>query len=175
MLPGHHAEAGTPGAFLPHTWSLEWADVRIDGRSVGEPGIEACFAGHRDIPLLPARGDEAACAEAQEQFPGVVTACVKRAVSRDLCAGPDAERARRLTAEKIAEAIERARTAPPPPFKPALPMTVTIRMASVVAAEKAAARPGVRRVDEVTVEGRVERHCDVVAWINGTGLDMPPR
>jgi len=173
MLPGHHAKAGTAGAFLPHAWSLDWADFRINGQSVGEMGIEACFAGHWDVPLILAQGDEAACLEAQEQFPGVVTACVKRAVSHDLCTGLDPESGRQLTARKITEAIERARTAKPRPFKPTLPMTVAIRMASVEAAEKAAGRPGVRRLDDYTVEGRVEQRCDVVKWINGTGLDMP--
>ena len=173
MLPGHHAKAGTAGAFLPHTWSLDWADVWINGQSVGEMGIEACFAGHWDIPLILAQGDEAACAEAHEQFPGVVTACVKHAVSHDLCTGLDAESARQLTALKIAEAIAKARTAKPPPFKPALPMTVMIQLTSVEAAGKAATRPGVRRIDAYTVEGRVGQQCDVVSWINGTGLDMP--
>src|SRR5207244_7663898 len=51
MLMGHHAKAGTDGAFLPHTWSLEWADCAINGQSVGEIGIEACFAGYWEVPL----------------------------------------------------------------------------------------------------------------------------
>jgi D-amino peptidase len=173
MLPGHHAKAGTPNAFLPHAWSLDWADFRINGQSVGEMGIESCFAGHWGVPLILAQGDEAACAEAEAHFPGVVTACVKRAVSHDRCEGLDAESARRLTAEKIAEAIERARTARPRPFQPTLPMTIAIRMTTAAAAERAAGRPGVRRLDDYTVEGRVEQRCDVVKWINGTGLDMP--
>ena len=174
MLPGHHAKAGTGGGFLPHTWSLTWADFRINGQSVGEIGIEACYAGHWDVPLLLVQGDEAACQETRERFDGVVTASVKRALSRDLCAGPDAAAARRLTAERIAEAIELARAGRLRPFKPALPMTVTVRMTSPEAAERACARPGVRRVDESTVGGRVERQCDVVRWLLGTGLDMPP-
>ncbi len=174
MLPGHHAKAGTEGAFLPHTCSLAWADVRINGQSVGEMGLEACFAGHWDIPLVLVQGDEAACTEAREQFPGVITACVKHAVTHDLCTGLDAESARRLTAAKITEAIDLVRRAKPRPFKPTLPMTVTIRMASVEAAEKVASRPGVRRIDEYTVEGRAEQQCDVLKWIDGTGLDMPP-
>jgi len=95
LLPGHHAKAGTPNAFLPHAWSLDWADFQINGQSVGELGMESCFAGHWDIPLIFVQGDEAGCAEAQEQFPGVVTTCVKRAVSHDLCSGPDAEAAHR--------------------------------------------------------------------------------
>jgi D-amino peptidase len=137
--------------------------------------MESCFAGHWDIPLMLMQGDEAACAEAEDQFPGVVTACVKRAVSHDLCTGLDAQAARELTAIRITEAIERLRSAKPRPFKPTLPMTITIRMASVQAADKAATRPGVQRINEHTVGGRAERHCDVVQWVNGTGLDMTPR
>jgi D-amino peptidase len=173
LLPGHHAKAGTAGAFLPHTWTSDWADFRINGQSVGEIGIEACYAGHWNIPFILVQGDEAACAEVREQFPGVVTAEVKRALSADLCTGMDAASARELTAAKIAEAIGKLRRGELRPYRPALPMTVTIRMATAEAAERALRRPGVRRVDEHTVESRVERHCDVVRWINGTGLDMP--
>lgn len=175
LLPGHHAKAGTEGAFLHHTWSLDWADVLINGQSVGEMGIEACFAGHWDIPLIFAHGDEAGCAEAREQFPGVTTASVKRAVSYDQATGLEAGAARAFTAEKVAEAIARARIAKPPPFKPTLPMTVTVRMTSEAAADRAAQRSTVRRVDPLTVEGRVNQQCDVVTWLNGTGLGMVPR
>jgi D-amino peptidase len=171
MLPGHHAKAGTPGAFLPHTSSLEWLDFTINGRSVGEIGLETCYAGYWDVPLVFVQGDEAGCAEAETQFPGVVTAAVKRAESEERCAGPDPETARRLTARKIAEAVERVRTDRPAPYKPVLPMTVGIRMRSREAAEAAAQRPGVRRVDEHKVECQVERQCDVVKWITGTGLE----
>jgi D-amino peptidase len=179
MVPGHHARAGTADAFLPHTWSLDWADFQINGQSVGEMGIEACFAGHWSVPVILAQGDEAGCREAEGMFPGIVTACVKRAVSPDVCGGLDAASARRLTAEKVAEAIGRLRAGEGRPFRPALPMTVAIRMATEPKAEAAARRPGVRRVDALTVEARVDRHCDVVKWIADTGLDVqapqPPR
>lgn len=170
MVPGHHARAGTEGAFLPHTWTLQWADFRVNGQSIGEMGVEACFAGYWDVPTVLMQGDESACREGEEQFPGIVTACVKRAESRDLCSGLDPEAARRLTAQKVAEAIEKLRTDPPAPYKPAVPMTVTIRMRSVEDAEASAERPGVERLDEFTVECRVERQCDVVKWIIDTGL-----
>jgi len=173
MLMAHHAKGGTKDAFLPHAWSLDWADFRINGQSVGELGIEACYAGHWNIPLILVQGDEACCREAEEQFPGVVTALVKRAESSDRASGLKAEAARRLTARKIAEAIGKLRTAKPRPFKPALPMTVSIRMTTVAAARAAAAKPGVRRVDEFTVEARLERQCDVVKWITGHSPEMP--
>jgi D-amino peptidase len=175
MLLGHHAKAGTKAAFLPHTWTLAWADFRINGQSVGEIGIETCYAGHWNVPLIMVQGDEAACSEAREQFPGVVTAAVKGAVSRDQCSGLDPDTARRLTAQKVAEAIEKARTGQIEPYKPALPMTVTIQMRTAEAATVAAQKPGVERIDECTVQGYVEQQCDVVKWILGTGLDMPSR
>ena len=173
LVPGHHAMAGTAGAFLPHTWTLEWADFRINGQSVGEMGIEACFAGHWDIPVILMQGDESACREAAAMFPGISTAAVKRALDRDTCEGPDPATARRLTAETVAQAVERLRAGECRPFQPALPMTVTVRMSTPDRAEAVAGKPGVERIDEHTVQCQVERHCDVVKWLVGAGLDMP--
>lgn len=172
MLPGHHAKAFTDGAFLPHTWNLEWVDFTINGQSVGEIGIEACFAGHWDIPLILVEGDEAACYEARRQFPGVVTAVVKRDISPETCSGMDPGEAHRELSRKVAEAVQKLRTGELRPYKPALPMTVTLRMRTMDAARKAAERPGVLRLDDHTVEARVGRQCDVVKWLLGTGLDM---
>jgi D-amino peptidase len=174
MLPGHHAKAFTEHAFLPHTWNIEWADFQINGQSVGEIGIEACYAGHWDIPLILVQGDEAACYEARRQFPGVVTAVVKRDTSPESCTGLDPDAAHKELARKVAEAIEKARTGQFRPYKPALPMTVTLRMRTMDGAAKAAQRQGVLRLDDHTVEARVGRQCDVVKWLLGTGLDMPP-
>jgi len=174
MLPGHHAKPGTAGSFLPHNNTREWADFTINGQSVGEIGVEACYAGHWDVPLIFVQGDEAACAEAQEQFPGVVTAAVKWARSPELCTGLELEEAYRLTAEKVAEAVAKARRRELQPYKPRLPMTVAIRMSTMDAAAKAATRPDVRRLDDHTVEARVGRQCDILKWITGTGLDMDP-
>ena len=171
MVPGHHAMAGTPGAFLPHTWTLDWVDFRINGQSVGEMGIEACFAGHWNIPVVLAQGDQAACAEAEAMFPGIVTACVKRAIDPETCEAPPLETARRLTAAKVAEAISSLRAGRCQAFRPALPMTLTVRLAKAQQAEELARKPGVDRIDEFTVEHRAERHCDVVKWIVNAGVE----
>jgi len=157
---------------MPHAWSREWLDFKINGQSVGEIGIETCYAGHWDIPLIFVQGDEAACKEAEEQFPGVVTAVVKRATSPELASGLEPAAARRETASKIAQAIEKARSKKLRPFKPTLPMTVEVRMRTMDGASKIASRQGVVRLDDHTVEARVGRQCDVVKWITGSGLDM---
>ena len=172
MLPGHHAKAFTERAFLPHTSNFEWADFQINGQSVGEIGIEACYAGHWDVPLIYVEGDEAACYEARRLFPGVVTAVVKQAESAEICTGLDQQAAHREVERKVAEAIDKARTRQLRPYKPALPMTVTVRMRTMDGAAKVAKRPGVLRLDDHRVEARVGRHCDVLKWLTGAGLDM---
>ena len=101
MLMGRHAKAGTAGAFLPHTWMLEWADFSVNGQSIGEMGIEACFAGHWGVPTILAQGAGTACREAETLFPGIVTASVKDVESHDVCSGLDAEAAHQLTARKL--------------------------------------------------------------------------
>ncbi len=171
MCPGHHAKAGTANAFLPHTSNLDWLDFQINGQSVGEIGLEACYAGHWQVPLILVQGDEAVCREAEAQFPGVVTAPVKRAVDEWTATGIDAAAARRLTTEKVAEAVTRLRRGEAPaPFQTALPMAVTVRLATIQGADKVAQRPGVGRVDDHTVEGVVPRRADVLAWLTGDGL-----
>ena len=128
-------------------------------------GIEACFAGHWGVPPVLAQGTEALCREAADLFPGIVAAAVKHGEARDRAAGPAPAAGRQLTARKVREAVAKARSGAFAPYKPALPMTVTVRMNTPEAAEKAAKKPAVRRLDELTVEGRVERQCDVVKWI----------
>lgn len=171
LLPGHHAKAFTAGAFLPHTWNGNWADFTINGQSVGEIGIEACFAGHWGVPLLFVQGDEAACAETRQQFPWAVATAVKRGL------GELAERllpveAQRATARGIAEAVANLRAGRVRAFQPRLPMTVTVKFRTMADAQKAALKPGVSMVDDHRVEARVGSHAEVVKWLIGTGLDM---
>ena len=167
MLPGHHSKRHTPNAFLPHGQSRDYDEIQINGESVGELGLEACYAAHYGVPLVFVQGDEAGCREAEARFPGVVTAAVKRAVSEERCEGPDLATAHRLTADKIHEAIAKARRREVPVLRPALPMTVSIRMTTVEAAETVAQRPGVQRLDERTVAAQVDVHGDVLKWVNG--------
>ena len=153
---------------------LEWADFRINGQSVGEMGIEVCYAGHWDVPPILVQGTETACREAEQLFPGVVTAAVKHAVHHDLAAGLDAESARRLTAQKVTSPSKNCALGHSSRTNH-LPMTVTIQMTTPERADLAAQKPGVKRIDDYTVEKIVDQQCDVVKWIVGQGRNMPPK
>lgn len=173
LVPAHHAMAGTEGAFLPHTETTLYREVQINGQSVGEIGLEACFAAHWDIPVIMMHGDEAACDEARMLYPWIVAVPVKKAVDRDHCTGPELDVAHRLVADGIARALDNLRSGTCQPFAPTLPMTITIRMRDAADAEARAAKPTVERVDEVTIQGYAEQYCDVMKWLSGSGLNMP--
>ncbi len=79
---GYHAKAGTPGAPLAHTWTGFLNDVRIDGRSTGEFGINAAVAGHFGVPVALVTGDEKAVAQTRELLgERVVGVAVKEGLS----------------------------------------------------------------------------------------------
>src|SRR4029078_9307949 len=58
LFVGMHAKAGTPDGVLSHTVSSQaWADLRFNGVSVGETGINAALCGHWNCPVLLVTGD----------------------------------------------------------------------------------------------------------------------
>lgn len=65
LFVGYHAKAGTPHAPLAHTWTGYVNDVRFDGRSTGEYGINAAIAGHFGVPVTLVTGDDKAVAQVQ--------------------------------------------------------------------------------------------------------------
>jgi D-amino peptidase len=77
FFTGYHAKAGTPAGPLAHTWTGWLNDVRIDGLSTGEFGINAIVAGHFGVPVVFVSGDEKAVAQTRallgEQVVGVET------------------------------------------------------------------------------------------------------
>lgn len=80
ILLGFHSKYGTPGGLLHHTYELDIRDLRLNGVSVGEVGMETAIAGDFGVPLLLVTGDSAGCAEAQALVPGVRTVAVKESL-----------------------------------------------------------------------------------------------
>ena len=57
LMVGFHAKSGVPGALLPHSYSRKNLDIRLNGLSVGEIGMEAAVAGDFGVPLVMVTGD----------------------------------------------------------------------------------------------------------------------
>lgn len=97
MMVGFHARSGAKGALLPHSYSRKNLDIRINGTSVGEIGMEAAIVGDFGVSLWLVTGDSAGIAEAKQIIKGVKTVIVKEAMGEfaALCYGPK-DNARRI-------------------------------------------------------------------------------
>ena len=67
FLLGHHAMADTPGGVMAHTFSpVTIKGFTLNGRPIGEIGIEALQLGALGIPVVLVTADEAGCREARD-------------------------------------------------------------------------------------------------------------
>jgi D-amino peptidase len=100
LFVGMHAKAGTPDGVLSHTVSGQaWRELRFNGVSVGETGINAALCGTWRCPVLLVTGDDAVCREGTELLgPGLTTVPVKWGLGRFS--------ARQLPPVRAREAIE---------------------------------------------------------------------
>jgi D-amino peptidase len=80
---GYHAAIGEPEAILSHTYSpsIVW-EARVDGRPVGEIGLNLLVCEYFGVPVRLVTGDQATALEARELIPGVRVTDVKRSFSR---------------------------------------------------------------------------------------------
>ena len=66
FIVAYHARAGTRGAVLEHTMSSQsWFRVTVNGREIGEVGIDAALAGAAGVPVVLVTGDDKVCAESR--------------------------------------------------------------------------------------------------------------
>jgi D-amino peptidase len=79
---GYHAKAGTANGILNHTFHSKLFDVRVNGISYGEGGINALYASlEYGVPVILASGDQAFCQEIKSVIPGVETVQTKESLS----------------------------------------------------------------------------------------------
>src|SRR5437879_7732957 len=68
LFIGYHARAGTPNAILDHTYADHIHEVRLNGKAVGELGLNAALAGIHGVPAAPVSGDSALAARAHDSL-----------------------------------------------------------------------------------------------------------
>ena len=100
---GYHASAGTPNAVLEHTWSGRITDVKINGISLPEAGLNALIAGHFNVPVVFVSGDQAICDQAKALFRKIESVAVKEGIgAATLSLHPE------VAAQLIKAGVERA-------------------------------------------------------------------
>jgi D-amino peptidase len=175
---GYHAKAGTEQAILDHTYTSRILDVRLNGLSVGEVGINAALAGTFGVPVAVVSGDQSLAAECRALLgEGVDTVIVKEAISRHAARSLAPERAQTLIRDAMRTAVHqrhegrsaaRALTVP-------TPTTLEVDFAMSVHADHAAMVPGFRRSGPRSVSFQAAAYRDLFrafrTMFNLGGLD----
>jgi D-amino peptidase len=78
---GYHAKADAPRGLFAHTGTGVLRDLQINGRSVGEGGMNAALAAWYGVPVVLVTGDDTAVTEVKESVPNVRGVAVKRAIN----------------------------------------------------------------------------------------------
>src|SRR5687767_12888682 len=81
IFVGYHAKAETPRGLFAHTGSGVLRDLTINGKSVGEGGMNAMLAAWYGVPVVMVTGDDVAVEQQKETVPGVRGVVVKRAIN----------------------------------------------------------------------------------------------
>jgi D-amino peptidase len=127
LMVGYHTRHGRAGVLSHTTNGQAVADLWVDGRVVGEVGLNALLAGSFGVPTALVTGDDLTCVEAERDCPGCETVTVKWALGRYAarCLHPDAAAA---AIRRGAAAAVRAAAHLAPVVTTASPSAVEIRL-----------------------------------------------
>ncbi|MBE3572282.1 MAG: M55 family metallopeptidase [Moorella humiferrea] len=144
---GYHARSGS-GGVLAHTISDIVHSLEVNGREMGELGLNALLAGYFGVPVVLVSGDQFLADEAKNLLAGVEIIIVKEALNYHAARSLPP----RLAREKIRQGLIKAlnKRSFHPLAAPA-PATVTIKFNDPARAAAAAILPRSQRRDAVTV------------------------
>ncbi|MEE8163588.1 MAG: M55 family metallopeptidase [Anaerolineae bacterium] len=145
---GYHAQAGTAYSVLDHTYSGIVYQVSLNGRLVGETGLNAALAGHFGVPVVLVTGDKLLVEEATTLLGTVEGVAVKESCGRSAAKCLVPESARKL----IREAAQRALSTEGKPFVVEPPITLTVDFTSSAHLDVAELIPDANRVSGRRIE-----------------------
>lgn len=152
---GYHSSTTNPDGVRAHTMSsANLADVRLNGVSVPEAGINAAIAGHFNVPVIMVSGDDAAVKETTALLGPIEGAVVKWNYGFHSARTMMPEPAQDLIREKIKRAI--GRIGELKPYKIATPVKLEVRFKNYRPAEVLSYLSIIERTDahSIRFEGR---------------------
>jgi D-amino peptidase len=150
LFVGYHARAGSPRGPLAHTWDGHVHDVRINGRSTGEYGLNALLAAHFGVPVIFASGDDVAMQQIRDELgPQVKTVAVKQGLSTYSAIHLHPQVAQDRIRAGAAEAVRSLDAATP--HRTTFPAACELEFEHVARADQCERVPGVTRVNATSV------------------------
>lgn len=148
LFVGYHGKARSLGGFAAHTGSGTVADLRINGTSVGEGGMNTLFAAWYGVPVVFISGDSLAIAQQRALVPGVIGVVLKTGIWDRSVRSLSSDSAHAAIRRGVEQALQATRPRPPAVIRP---VAVELEFSSAIYAEVAEGIPGVRRVGFSTV------------------------
>jgi D-amino peptidase len=149
LFIGYHAKADTPGGLFAHTGSGVVRDLQIDGRSVGEGGMNTLLASWYGVPVVLVTGDDVAVAQVREVATTARGVVVKRAINVRAAEMMPLREARKEIEASARMAVAEAKKHAP---KRASAVRVRLRYRNFTYPEIAEAFPAIKRVEPDTIE-----------------------
>jgi D-amino peptidase len=161
---GYHASTTNPAGVRAHTMSsANFADVRINGISMPEAGLNAAVAGHFNVPVVMISGDDVIVKEAQALLGPIDGAVVKWALGFHSARTMTPEAGCDLIRETAKRAIGRIRELKP--YKVAAPVTLDLRFKNYRPTEVLALLPIVERTDAHSIRYRGKDMLEVTRFL----------
>jgi D-amino peptidase len=145
LFVGYHARAGHPRGTIAHTYSGRPTASRLNGRLVGETGINAAVLGQWGVPVGLVTGDDALAEEVADWLPWAERVVVKEAAGGSSAASLHPEAARQLICDGAAAAVKRAADGELKLLEVDRPVVVEVEYVNGVTADFAAVVPGAVR------------------------------
>ena len=150
LFIGYHAGTTNARGVRAHTFSsATLADVRLNGRSVPEGGVNAALAGYYGVPVVMISGDDAAVDEVRGVVGPMEAAVVKWNIGFHSARTVTPDSSYRLIEAAAARGVRRARELRP--FVVAGPVTLDLRWKNYRPAELLAYLPNIERTDAHSV------------------------
>jgi D-amino peptidase len=150
MFVGVHGRAGAGMAVLSHTFTGTILDVAVNGKPMGELGLNAALAGAYGVPVALVAGDQAVAEEARDLFGAGVVAITVKESRAHLAAESLHPKVARAKLREAATRVVRERPAVQP-LRVRAPVEVEVVLARPVYADLVAMIDGVERVDGRTI------------------------
>jgi D-amino peptidase len=162
LFVGYHARAGHPRGTIAHTYSGRPTASRLNGRLVGETGLNAAVLGAWGVPVGLVAGDDALAEEVAEWLPWAERAVVKTADGGSSAASVHPTVARNIVRDGAERAVLRAAAGELSILDVGSPIVVEVEYVSGIMADYASIVPGAARFGDRGV--RVEAADAVTAY-----------
>jgi D-amino peptidase len=145
LFVGYHARAGHPRGTIAHTYSGRPTASRLDGRLVGETGLNAVALGQWGVPVGLVAGDDALAEEVADWLPWAERVVVKQADGGSSAASVHPTAARDLVRAGAERAVRRAASGELRPLVVGPPVVIEVDYVNGITADYAAIVPGAVR------------------------------